>query len=187
MRLFSIKTFRIVSLALIAIVLALSFSCKKDDIKEDTNLNNEEPAQPIVATALITELTDGTTHNLKCYNKKNFGEIMILGDTLLSFKLNTTDKYGDNTDGPYVFISIKSPTGFHQGDVFNLTDSEIIANVVLANNDYFSAIGLNTAVIKINSYTGNQIKGTFEFTAEDAYGERTEVTDGKYEGDVFHN
>ncbi len=184
MKLFSIKPFHIIGLTSFALILALGFACKKDNIKNDSNLNDGKTVQPLVATADINLIDEGKTIDFKCYEEDGYGEVINHGDTALILRFRSTDKYGEEIDGPIVSIYINSIDGIHQGDVFNFsTGSKEI--IMAGTGDYVASSGEDTGEVKITSLSGKHIEGTFTFTARSIYDQKAVVSNGKFQYDHY--
>lgn len=169
-------------MASLALALTVGVSCNKDKTNpNDPDENGGKPTQPLIATADINYVTDGKTFDFICYREKSFGEIINYGDTLLTLRFRSTNKYGDEVDGPDLMIYVQNENGFHQGDVYTFTNDHLTSSSVFGEDDYIAYKTLGSAEVKITSISGNNIKGTFEFTAYTILSKEVIVTNGKFD------
>jgi hypothetical protein len=186
MKTLSKNTFRFLSLASVSLLVAFTFSCKKDKVEPNppggSGGSGSGTSQPIVATADLNYVTDGITYDFKCYEQEDYGEIINFGDTLLILRLGTTDKTGKSIDKATMIFQIRNINGFQQGEVYTVADNTDDRSIWLMSThtidpndlpDSYSAANYNNGnpqlgfgELKITSLNGKHIKGTFNLTAE---------------------
>lgn len=193
MKILSIKVFRFLSVATVAIVLILGVSCKKEDTSPNSENNsgpsnnnngNNNTLQPLIATADINFVDEGKTVDFESHNIPDFTEFgyIFIDDSIYVFAFKSSNKYGVEDESPLVVqFTITEP---EEGQVYTL-DNAVGQVRLVDDNHLFEDNPSSTASIQFNSLQEDDIQGTFEFTAvsqNDPTGEKVIVSNGQFEG-----
>lgn len=152
----------------------------------------------LVASADLLFQPSGESLTFECYREEGYGEMGLLGDTLMILRFRTTDKYGDQIDGPSLLINIQNLSGFKKGDVFESiypfdSDGDFLLPSLLTNS--FTTLSVidqeegkaTPFQLTITDISANYIKGTFEGELIKTFDNTTKafVTNGKFEGELY--
>lgn len=202
MKSLSKSTFRFISLASFALLLAFSFSCKKDKTEPNTGGTNNpgNPGNPgntsgLLASANLNFIEDNEIVDFKCYNLPFFEEVIITEDSTLIMLFKSIDQNGGLTGGPSLTIYIENHNGFNAGDIYsyaNNTEDEELSFIVTQNDStslsgYFGLDSGSTGELKITSFNGTRMKGVFDITLINAVDPTSKVviSNGQFEADVY--
>lgn len=196
--------FRLICLASISLLVALTFSCESDtsevkqskEIKQTKGKQNKAVSQPLVASANLEFTNNGELIKFECYKEKMYGEISIQRDDNMYLRFRTVHKDGGQPDGPILQITIKNPNGFAEGEIYSFSDDpnnkEIIVSLTrsyekpelyMANN---KELKLGSGELKITSLSGDQIEGVFNFEVKEPVNKEDKViiSNGKFKDKI---
>ena len=166
----SVNKFQVIRMFSICILIAISFSCKKD--KKD---NNQPPV--LIARADLNFVDDGETYSFKSYHDKDFKQVILEQDTSLTLRFKNNNQSGNLGDDIIMLITLYNKSGFSAGQVYkasdNIADRTLWLHCTKPDGNYinyyagniFAGYNSGVAELKITTYDGNNIKGTFNYTA----------------------
>lgn len=199
MYLFPKYILRFLSLASVSLLVALSFSCKKDKSEPNPSGPNS-PGNPtstsgLIASANLNFVTDNETIDFKCYNLPFFEEVVITEDSTLTMIFKSVEQNGAITGGPSLTIYIENGNGFNAGDIYSYANSpnnQEFSFIVTRDDStglsgYYGLDSGSTGELKITSFNGTKMIGVFDITLISAVDPTSKVivSNGKFEADVF--
>lgn len=200
MKIISKKTACVFSL--ISILLVFGFSCQKSDgsLTDFELTGGDITSHPLIVKARLNFVDDEDSMDFTCYQMKDYGEILIAGDSSMSLRFRSIDKNGIHTNGPTILVIIrnKKKDGFHSGDVYSILDNPNKRTTLISltkNDNTLTAYTADNFVgphgmgsLEIISLQGNYLKCKFSYTlkTENSIKEAT-LTKGIFEGDIVFN
>jgi hypothetical protein len=162
------KTARITSLLIFTVLITLIFSCKK---------KNKNPAfkAELIARADLNFVSNAQVYEFNAFNERGSRDVILENDTSLFFKFRTMKDSNGLVRGTMINIRIANKNGFSTGQVYTATDNQNEKTIWMHSQkptgDYLHYYSGSTMLnlggsseLKITSYDGNSIKGTFNGT-----------------------
>ena len=122
MKVNSKKPTRFLGIFVLSMIVAMSFSCKKEKVEPANNTNpaGGTTTAALVAKANLNFVDDLEVLDFECHKRKNYQEVELHGDSVMYLKFNSVNNLGKKVEGPLLLINMKSHNGFFTANNFNL-------------------------------------------------------------------